>query len=230
VIAHRKPTNLRLIVLVAAAGVTVTSVVAATAAGALSANGSSRKDVGGDNAAVAQAATPPTDEAAPFHISGPNSEPENLAGAQGLENLVPETDLAKIRVEIPATRTLAPEDLVRFKLTAAVGRKNADGFGSGTYYRDDSARQFLSLGAWNKVGEFNIVVTPGSPVMDSKVTTIDGLPALTMLPTANVVGGLGPRTVYLYREGIIYAIHGEGFLSDESFMSVVHNFVGEITK
>lgn len=165
-----------------------------------------------------------------FRISGPNAAPENLAGAAGLENLAPETDFATIRMQMPAARTLAPSDLVRFKLTAAEGRKNANGFASATYYRDDVQRQLLSIGAWNKVGDFNHVVALNSPVFDYNHTTIDGLPALTILPSANVVGGLAPRDAFLYHAGIIYVIHGEGFLSDDSFMSVVHNFIEEVKK
>jgi hypothetical protein len=174
--------------------------------------------------------TAAADPSQPFRISGPNTDPENLAGAEGLENLAPETDLVTIRTQMPATRTLAPTDLVRFRLTAAVGRKNSNGFASATYYRDDVQRQLLSIGAWNKIGDFNLVVALNSPVFDYKQTTIDGLPALTILPSANIVGGLAPRTAYLYHAGIIYVVHGEGFLSDNSFMSVVHNFIAEVTK
>jgi hypothetical protein len=176
--------------------------------------------------------SPTTDPQNPFHFSGPPGSLENLAGAPGLADLPPETDIDKILVQIPATHLLAPADLARFKLTAARGTQNSGGFSSVTYYSDDAQRQTLSVGAWNKVGDFNVVVVLNSPVNDYKLTNIDGLPAFTILPSANVVGGAGPRTAYLYYQGVIYAIHGEGFASDpgDSFMSLVHNFIGELKK
>lgn len=176
--------------------------------------------------------SPTPDPQNPFHFSGPPGDRENLAGAPGLADVAPETDIAKILVQIPATHLLAPADLARFKLTGAEGRSNANGFSSTTYYIDDVQREALSIAAWNKVGDFNVVVVLNSPVTDYKLTNIDGLPAFTILPSVNVVGGAGERTVYLYYDGVIYAIQGEGFVSDpgDSFMSVVHNFIGELKK
>ncbi len=176
--------------------------------------------------------SPTPDPRNPFHFSGPPVDLNHLAGADGLDAVAPETDIAKILVQIPATRLLAPADLARFKLTAAEGRRNSNGFVSTTYYMDDAQQQTLSVGAWNKVGDFNVVVPINSAVTNFNLTYIDGLPALTMLPSANVVGGAGPRTVYLYYEGVIYAIHTDGFVSDpdNSFMALVHNFIGEVKK
>lgn len=218
-----KRKTVRSTLLVAVAGVLAAAAVFAATAAVFPTTGTQPSSADPKSAAVVEPQQP-------FRISGPNTAPENLAGAPGLEDLRPETDLATIRREMPATRTLAPADLATFKLTAAEGRQNSQGFGSVTYYRDDVQRRLLSIGAWNKVGEFNLVAILDSPVLEAKLTTIDGLPALTRLPTSKVVGGLGPRTAYLYREGIIYAIHGEGFLSDDSFMSVVHNFIVEVKK
>lgn len=215
--------TVRRTLLVALAGVLAATAVFAANAAVFPTTGTQPSSADTNGAAVVETQQP-------FHISGPNTAPENLAGAPGLEDLRPETDLATIRREMPATRLLGPADLATFKITAAEGRQNSQGFGSVTYYRDDVQRRLLSIGAWNKVGEFNLIVTPNSPVFDSRLTTIDGLPALTKMPSANVVGGLGPRTAYLYHAGIIYAIHGEGFLSDDSFMSVVHNFIAEVKK
>lgn len=176
--------------------------------------------------------SPTPDPQNPFHFSGPPVDLNSLAGAPGLDTVAPDTDIAKILVQIPATRLLAPADLARFKLTAAEGRSNSNGFSSTTYYSDDVRRETVSVGAWNKVGDFNVVVPINSPVTNFQLTYIDGLPALTMLPSANVVGGAGPRTVYLYYAGVIYAIHTDGFVSDpdNSFMSLVHNFIGEVKK
>lgn len=216
-----KRKTVRATLFVAVAGVLAAAAVFAANAAMFPSNGGQPHN--GENTSAAM-----IEPQHPFRISGPNTAPENLAGAPGLEDLRPETDLATIRREMPATRLLAPADLATFKVTAAEGRRNSQGFGSVTYYRDDVQRRFLSIGAWNKVGEFNLVAILDSPVLEARLTTIDGLPALTRLPTSKVIGGLGPRTVYLYREGIIYAIHGEGFLSDDSFMSVVHNFIVEV--
>lgn len=85
----------------------------------------------------------PADAQNPFHFSGPGGDPENLAAPAGLENLPPETDITKILLQIPATRLIAPADLARFRLTAAAGRRNSNGFGSSTYYIDDVQRQTL---------------------------------------------------------------------------------------
>ncbi len=226
----RKRRSIRPPLLIALGASAAAFAVFAVAAAAFAASGGGKPSVpwpSGEGTAIQ--AAPPLD-ASPFRISGPNEERANLAGPPGLENLVPETNLAAIRQQMPDTPVLAPADLIRFKLTAAVGRKNASGFGSVTYYSDDIQRQLLSLGAWTKVGNFNLVVPLNSPVTEFRLTTVDGLPALTILPSANVAGGLGPRTVYLYQAGVIYAIHGEGFLSDDSFMSIVHNFIGEVKK
>ena len=166
----------------------------------------------------------------PVHISGPGGTPESLAGPAGIADVAPETKLATIQEHIPAMGLMAPADRARFRLAGARGQWTSNGFASTILYIDDTQRQAITIGTWNKVGDFNLVITPNSPVLDYTLTSIDGLYALTILPSPNVVGGLSPRTVYLYRAGIIYAIDGEGFLSDDSFLSVVHNFISEVTK
>ena len=166
----------------------------------------------------------------PFRISPPGGARENLAGATGLDEVPAEINFDVIRRDMSATRSLAAGDSLRFRMTASEGRKNSNGFSSSLYYSDGVTRQLLTVGAWNKVGDFNRTVSPDSPVSISMLTTIDGLAALTTFPSGNVVGGLGPRTVFLYHAGTIYVLHGEGFFSDDSFMSVVHNFIGEVKK
>lgn len=165
----------------------------------------------------------------PFAVSGPNGKPESLAGP-ALDDVPPQTDLAAVQRQQPSFRLLAESDRARFQLTAVESRQASGAFAWATYYVDGATRQLIQVGAWTKVGDFNKVVVLNSPVTDVQLTTIDGLHALTIMPSRNVAGGLGPRTAYFYRAGVIYVLHAEGFASDSDFLLVVRNFIAEVTK
>ncbi len=179
-------------------------------------------------AAVSPSPEPAGDN--PFRVSGPDGPPQDLAGPEGLDAAPAETDVDALGRLIPSFRLLADADRASFALTSAVGRSADGGAAWTTYYSDEAQRRSLVVAGWTKSDTFNLTVVPDSPVTEATVTAIDGLPALTLLPTAAVAGGLGPRTAFLYHGGIIYRLDGEGFVSDEAFMDVVHNFIGEVTR
>lgn len=166
----------------------------------------------------------------PFNFTGPGGAPESLAQPVSITDLPATTDIAQIRRLMPDARFLSESAHAVFRPTAFKAKHDSEGFLAFGYYSDDALRRFVSVASWNQVGSFNIVVPVDSPVAAFELTVVDGLHALTILPTARVVGGLAPREAFLAYRGNIYAIYGEGFTSNESFIELVHGFISEIKK
>lgn len=166
----------------------------------------------------------------PFNFTGPGGAPESLAQPVTVTDLPATADIAQIRRLMPEARFLPEPAHAVFRPTAFKAKQDSEGYLAFGYYSDDALRRFVSVASWNQVGSFNMVVPVDSPVAAFELTVVDGLHALTILPTTRVVGGLAPREVFLAYRGSIYAIYGEGFTSNESFMELVHSFISEVKK
>jgi len=87
----------------------------------------------------------------------------------------------------------------------------------------------IRLQAWTKVGDFLMSVPANSPVTEVRQTRIGGLDVLSLLPTAAVAGGIGPRTIYLTNGATIWVVELDGFTDNAEALQVAATLAGIVT-
>jgi hypothetical protein len=156
-------------------------------------------------------------------VFGPHPAGTTSYGEPVTEGSPTYSDVTAVRREFGNLVTTAVPGFTLTSLTATGVR---DRFTSGAVLLDDAGRRFLKIGTWTKAGPFVMVVPANSPVSVVRQTTLDGFAALTIMPSAAVVGGVGPRTVVLTDGKYIWSMDLEGFTDDNGATELALAIVG----
>lgn len=167
---------------------------------------------------VCTIAPPSTGPGTPPRTSVPGHPLQVLYGPQppGTGNSFADPDVSglprtigiqEVRQRVPQA---FPSSLAGYWVSHASAQISATAFHAQANYRGEGDR-LLILRSWTKVGEFVITVPANSPVTDVQQTQIEGLAALTLLPTPAVVGGIGPRSIYLTDGKTIWFLELSGY-------------------
>jgi hypothetical protein len=150
----------------------------------------------------------------------PNWARPNLAGATVLQG---ET---AIRETIPAAAFLEPGDAEGFTIMEAQARYAPDGrFDAFVYYEAVEYQRYfqrrtITLSSWTMEGDFLYVGYSSSPVHITRQTTINGLYALTTMPTPAIFEGRDTREVIFTTGDRIYDLRAENYTEDQPVLDI----------
>ncbi len=182
------------------------------------------------SSAAAQAPPTPAQTSVPGHPLqvrfGPTPSTETSLAGPNTEGLARFFGAEAVRRQFGY---LVPTTLPGFLVTAAEGRGSPGLFDASVWFRGTGGPTTVRISGWTKVGVFLIAVPANSPVTEVTQTTISGLQALTLMPTAAVVGGLGPRTIYLTDGSTIWSIEIEGFSDNSAALELVRTAIEIVT-
>ena len=118
---------------------------------------------------------------------------EQLGGSEDTSGLPSFDTLAGIRRVAPQA---LPATLQGYWLVDASGHAGNGLFSAQARFRGDGDR-LLVIRSWTKTDAFVKVVPANSPVTEVRQAYLEGLAALTLMPTPAVVGGIGPREIWM---------------------------------
>ena len=148
-------------------------------------------------------------------FAGPNTEGlPTLSGAEAL------------RREFGST---VPTAVPGFRFANGTGVGGRNKFNASVDFAGDDGVKNFRLLAWTKTGDFIYAAPANSPVTDVQQTKIGELHALTLMPTPAVVGGLGPRTIYMTDGKVIWLLEPNGYTDNAEALALARTIAGIIT-
>ncbi len=184
----------------------------------------------------AQAQTPPAASPTPVQTSVPGHLLQVLYGpraAAGFSFAGPDTTgLPHLDGEAAVRREFGntvPVAFPGYNVTYAGADGGRSLFLAQVWFANPDGVRAIRLQAWTKVGDFLMSVPANSPVTEVRQTRIGGLDVLSLLPTAAVAGGIGPRTIYLTNGATIWVVELDGFTDNAEALQVAATLAGIVT-
>lgn len=164
----------------------------------------------------------------PFNLSGPVEGKHSEFGVPAFTASPTAMTTSELHATNPRAGVLANSDAARFTESRASITSRADGkFLSTAEYTANGS--VIRIDSWTPDGPFTLFAPLSSPVKEIKQTSIAGNPAVTLLPTADVVGGNAPRQAYVAVNGTWYSIAGEGLTDNQQMLNIVQRVVAGVS-
>jgi hypothetical protein len=125
--------------------------------------------------------------------------------------------------------SLAPTSLAGYTTTYAGADGSPARFQLQVLFANPDGVRVVRLNGWTKTGPFLMSVPANSPVTAVEQTRIGGLDALTLLPTAAVAGGIGPRTIFLTDGASVWRLELDGFTSNDDALALAALVAASVT-
>ncbi|MBE7519708.1 MAG: hypothetical protein HS107_10750 [Thermoflexaceae bacterium] len=166
----------------------------------------------------------------PFNFAGPIPGRHSELAVPVFGKAAESVTLEELKGAEPRAGRLAEADTLGLRASSAALVTSADGkFYSSVLYESDKETVFF-LESWSPNGAFLLRVPTASPVSATKQTTISGHPALTQFPTRAVVGGLGPRDVFVEVNGVYHHVLAYWSTSDADVLATVERMISEVSQ
>lgn len=164
----------------------------------------------------------------PFTLRDPEPGHHSEFGAPNVA-APEEMSVTRLRIAEPAAGTLSDDDAALFTDTVASLARGTNGeFLSEIHYVRDG--ESVRIQSWTPSGAFELFAPLGSPVKVIQQRELLGHPALTILASDAVVEGNPPRQAYVEVNGNYHSVLGEGFASNDEFLSLVERVIEEVQR